>query len=344
MRHHAAVRFLVRATALVIAVAALASPARAWFTVGHAKVARAAVRALPPEVPRFFRDGAFTVGEAAVDPDLFKDRNLVALRAAEDPQHYLDWELIEGMQLPADRWLFTEQVLQRRVDPKDLGVLPYSLLEAVQRLTTTFAEYRKYPEDVAIQQKALVYAGWLAHYGGDLEQPLHTTIHHDGRALPDKSSPKTGIHQLVDGLFERVPLDEAKLTHDLPIQIYPDVWVAIQAELARSHALVDHVYDLEPALRRAFPPAPRPATTPVPAMPGAPSLLTNLKPLPSASPRPTPTAAATPAPPIPLSVSAFTAERFRVTAAFLASLYLTAWEQSAAIQLPNWLERPGPMR
>jgi len=335
MLQHVAVRRLVRVAVLLTAVAAFAAPARAWFTVGHAKVARAAVRALPPEVPRFFRDGAFTVGEAAVDPDLFKDRTLVALRAAEDPQHYLDWELIEGMQLPEDRWLFTEQVLQRRVDPKDLGVLPYSVLEAVQRLTITFAEHRKYPEDVAIQQKALVYAGWLAHYGGDLEQPLHTTIHHDGRALSDKSSPKTGIHQLVDGLFERVPLDEQQLTRNLPIQVYPDVWAAIQAELAKSHALVDHVYDLEPALRQAFPPAPRTAATPVPATPGAPSPPANLKPAPTPVP--------TPPPPIPLSVSGFAAERFRVTASFLASLYRTAWEQSAAIQLPSWLERPGPL-
>jgi len=37
-------------------------------------------------------------------------------------------------------------------------------------------------------------------------------------------------------------------------------------------------------------------------------------------------------------------ERYRATATFLASLYLTAWEQSAAIQLPSWLERPKPPR
>ncbi|HXT50963.1 MAG TPA: hypothetical protein VN811_07965 [Thermoanaerobaculia bacterium] len=341
MFQHAAVRCFVRAAVLLTVVAAFAAPARAWFTVGHAKVARAAVRALPPEVPRFFRDGAFRVGEAAVDPDLFKDRNLVALRAAEDPLHYLDWELIAGMQLPADRWLFTAQVLERKVDPRNVGILPYSLLEAVQRLTMTFAEHRHYPDDEAIQQKALVYAGWLAHYAGDLEQPLHTSIHHDGRALPDNSSPKTGIHQLVDGLFERVPFDEAKVTHDLPIQVYPDVWVALQAELAKSHALVDRVYELEPDMRKAWPPAPRPAATPAPATPSAPSPPANLRPPPP--PAATPTAVATPPPPIPRSVCTFTEERFRATASFIASLYRTAWEQSAAIQLPSWLERPQPM-
>src|SRR6185503_16903404 len=158
MFQHAAVRCFVRAAVALAAIAAFASPARAWFTVGHAKVARAAVRALPAEVPRFFRDGAFRVGEAAVDPDLFKDRNLVALRAAEDPQHFLDWELIAGMPLPADRWAFIAQVSERKVAPNNVGILPYSLLESVQRLTMTFAEHRRYPDDGAIQQKALVYA------------------------------------------------------------------------------------------------------------------------------------------------------------------------------------------
>lgn len=334
MRHHSALRCLLRTVAALAAIAAFASPARAWFTVGHAKVARAAVRALPAEVPQFFRDGAFRVGEAAVDPDLMKDRNLVALRAAEDPNHFLDWELIAGMPLPADRWAFIAQVSERKLAPNNVGILPYSLLESVQRLTMTFAEYRRYPEDAAIQQKALVYAGWLAHYAGDLEQPLHTTIHHDGRALPDGSTPKTGIHQLVDGLFERVPFDEAKVTHDLPIQVYPDAWAAIQAELAKSHALVDRVYELEPDLRKAFPPPP-PAPTPVASAPGAPP--------PLARPKSAPTAVPTPRPPIPPAVTTFTTDRFRATASFLASLYRTAWEQSAAIQLPLWLERPGPM-
>src|SRR6185503_11228774 len=239
MLHDRATRRLFLVGCVLWVCSASASPARAWFTPGHAKVTRAAVRALPSVVPRFFRDGGFTVGEASVDPDLFKDRTLEALRAAEEPQHYLDWELIPGLKLPPDRWQFTALVLERKVDPRGLGILPYSVLESWQRLTMAFAEHRHYPDDVAIQQKTLVYAGWLGHYVGDLEQPLHTSIHHDGRALPDGSSPKTGIHQLVDGLFERVPFDEQATTRNLPIHAYPDPWQAILAELTASHALVD---------------------------------------------------------------------------------------------------------
>ena len=312
------------AIAAFVVTAASATPAAAWFTVGHAKVARAAVRALPPSVPRFFRDGAFGVGEAAVDPDLFKDRTLPALRTAEEPAHFLDWELIPGLALPADRWAYTAQLHELELEPAKVGILPYSLIEATQRLTLAFAEHRRNPDNRYIQEKAIVYAGWLAHYAGDLEQPLHTSVHHDGRALPDGSSPHTGIHQRVDGLFERVPFDEAALTRGLPVRAFPDAWAAIQSELAASHALVDRVYELEAELLAAFPPpppaAPAGGTSPVTAPPSS------------------------PAPAISPAIATFTGERYRATATFLASLYLTAWEQSAAIQLPSWLERPKPPR
>jgi hypothetical protein len=130
-----------------------------------------------------------------------------------------------------------------------VGLLPYAVLEGQQRLTIAFAEHRRWPEDPWIRQKIVLYAGYLAHYAGDLDQPLHTTVHHDGRALPDHSSPRTGIHQLVDGLFERVPLDPAALVRGLVVDEQADPWAAIKGEMTRSHALVDPVYALEPALR-----------------------------------------------------------------------------------------------
>jgi hypothetical protein len=318
MRCHPRHRLLALAAVLAGAALPLATPAAGWHTTGHARVARSAVYALPIAVPRFFREGAWAVGEAAVDPDLFKDRTLDALRKAEEPLHYLDWEFLPpGTVLPPDRWAYTAMVIENKLDPGHVGLLPYSLLEGFQRLTVAFAEHRRYPENPYVQQKALVYAGWLAHYAGDLEQPLHTSKHHDGRANPDGSSPRSGIHQLVDGLFERVPLDAPALTSDLPVRAYPDAWAATLAEMASSHALVDRVYELEADLRAAFPPpAPGSAPATVPA----------------------------PRPAISPAVVAFTGERYRATATFLASLYLTAWEQSAALELPRWHDRPRPPR
>jgi hypothetical protein len=285
---------------LVAVEAALAAPAAGWFTPGHALVTRAAVARLPPEVPAFFREAAWGIGQAAVDPDVMKSRATPELRAVEEPEHYLDWELLQGAHLPPTRGAYLALLHDRRLDPHTVGTLPYAIHEHQQRLAVAFAEHRRWPEDPWIRQKIVLYAGYLAHYAGDLGQPLHTSIHHDGRALPDHSSPRTGIHQLVDGLFERLPLDVPALTRDLPVDELADPWAAIKSEMTASHALVDRVYELEPALRAGAADGHRYAP----------------------------------------AVASFTDERFRATARFLASLYYTAWRRSAAIEMPSWHTRP----
>lgn len=236
---------------LLLLLVATAPAAHGWFTVGHAKVTRAAVGALPPEVPEFFRAAAWGIGEGAVDPDVMKNRGTPQLRAVEEPEHYLDWEVLRGAHLPPDRWAYYALLHDRRLTSEQAGTLPYAVHESLQRLTLAFAEYRRWPEDPWVRQKTVVYAGHLAHYAGDLEQPLHTTVHHDGRALPDMSSPRTGIHQLVDGLFEKAPCDETALTRGLGADELADPWAAIKAEMTASHALVERVYELEPLLRAA---------------------------------------------------------------------------------------------
>ena len=286
------------AACCLLLAAAATGPARAWFTPGHAMVTRAAIARLPQSLPAFFRDGAWAVGEASVDPDVMKNRGTPEVRAVEEPEHFIDWELLGGTPLPATRWDYLALLHERKIPAQQIGTLPYAVSEYLERLTLAFAEHRRWPEDPYIGQRALLYAGYLSHYAGDMVQPLHTSIHHDGRALPDNSSPRTGIHQLVDGLFEKAPIDPAAVTRDLPVRELTDPWAAILAEMTASHALVDRVYALEPQLTQA-------GETGQYAAP----------------------------------VVAFTEERFRATAAFLASLFYTAWQRSAAVEMPPWHQR-----
>jgi hypothetical protein len=282
---------------------AVASPALGWHTSGHVKVARAAAAAQPADVPAFFRAGADTIGQAAVDPDMMKDSATPRLRTVEYPEHYIDWEVVDRISLPDDRHAFMAYLAERKVTPRDAGFVPYAIVEGVERLTIAFAEHRRWPDDPRIQQKILLYAGLLSHYASDLQQPLHTTIDHDGRALPDGTSPQTGIHTIVDGLFDTIPLDLEGWTPKIPIQAYEDHWLAIKAELGSSHALVDEVYRLEPLMR---------ANVDRGDAPPAPELV------------------------------AFTTQRFEVTGLWLANLFYTAWQRSAAIQLPPWHHRDPP--
>jgi hypothetical protein len=203
---------------------------------------------LGPELPEFFRQGGEIISEVAVDPDLMRNRDLPTLRAAEGPEHYLDRELLpRGEVLPESRWdLIAQQEAEGR-SAQFVGYVPYAVIESAERLAMTFAQYRQRPGSEAVKAKALVYAGLLAHYAGDLCQPLHTSIHHDGRARADLSSPHTGIHRKVDGLFrpEVIGKDESGSGKAVA---YADLLAAVREQFEASHALVDAVYELEPKL------------------------------------------------------------------------------------------------
>ena len=236
-----------RALALAVLAAAGAGPARAWLTSGHRRVTIDAVGLLPAELPRFFRRGAATAGHAAIDPDLWRHRDTPELAERVAPEHFLDLELLRGAALPDARSDYLKLLARLGVEPRRAGALPYAVVEGAERLALVFAEHRRWPADEAIRAKCLLHAGWLAHYAGDLTQPLHTTIHHDGRALANGEPPFTGIHRRVDALFGRLPRGLSLPLAEAPTPI-AELVLAVRAELAASHALVDAVYALESQL------------------------------------------------------------------------------------------------
>lgn len=223
-------------------------PASAWLMVGHRQVAIDAVGVLAAEVPPFFRDGAAMIGHVAIDADVGRLRELPELAESEGPEHYLDLELLAGRALPPTRYGAIRLMKELGREPAQVGFLPWAVVEGAERLAVCFAEHRRWPDDPSIRSKCLVYAGWLAHYAADLEQPLHTTLHHDGWALPGGESPFDGTHRRIDALFDRAPRDRARALAGVGAQPVEDLWATVRGELAASHALVDATYALAPAL------------------------------------------------------------------------------------------------
>jgi len=284
------------AAALLAAFAA----APGWHAPGHDRADRLVAKALPAEMPDFFADGVETIAHCSADPDLFRLKAAPQLRDAEAPQHFMDLELLAGEKLPPTRSAFHALCARNGLQPAKVGFVPYAVVEWTQRLTIAFAEHRKWPADPRIRGKCLVYAGILSHYAQDACQPLHTTIHYDGRAKADGTSPRTGIHGRVDGLLSRAP---GVKPGAIRCTAYEDVFAAVTARLREAHGLVDKVYQLD----EHIPPGP-------PTRPAGP--------LPADSP-----------------AAAFAAERLAAAAEFTASLFLTAWRDSAKIALPDWHRR-----
>jgi hypothetical protein len=247
------------AVLLWVSALGLTAPARAWWPQGHSIVGEAAVRSLPPEIPRFFREGAGMIAHTAQDPDVAKNRATPNVRDEEEPEHYFDQELLKGRPLPRTRYQFVKLCSEAKLDPKDVGLVPYAVTEWTERLAIGFAEHRKWPENPYIRAKCLLYAGFLAHYAGDLCQPLHVTIHYDGRAGPDGKSPRSGIHAKVDSLIEKLALKPADLARDQKAEVLNPLLPGILKEIERSRALIDRVYALEarlPPERGDWSPAP----------------------------------------------------------------------------------------
>ncbi len=244
MKNFAAKTFIVSLSALTLSVVATA-PAHAWWPEGHSMIASSAVEILPTDMPKWFRKGKAQIAHCAQDPDVQKSRDLPVMTEAEYPQHFIDMELLVGNPLPKTRTDFYKLCATLKVEPSNVGELPYAIAEWTQRLTMTFAEARQFPKNKEIQTKALVYAGILSHYSGDATMPLHTTISHDGRVKADGSSPKTGIHAKVDSLIEKT---NPKLAVASLVVPFDDLWVGIESELKTSQAQIDRTYALEAQL------------------------------------------------------------------------------------------------
>lgn len=240
----------VRAAALAVALAGLAvgAPVFAWHAEGHRRIAVAAVEALPEEVPAGFRAAAPAIGDLAGDPDVWKHRDTPHLANGERPEHYFDSERLQGGPWPRYRTEAQQRVAALGLDVGDVGMLPWTIVELTERLALTFAELRRWPDDEAARAQALVTAGRLAHYAADLVQPLHTTIHHNGWALPDDSSPLEGIHLRIDALIEKTGFDREAAVAGVDPVVLADVAGAVRLEFAASHALVDRVYELDARL------------------------------------------------------------------------------------------------
>ena len=230
---------------ILIGSLSLPAPASAWSGGGHRLVARLAAATAPADLPDFFRGGSEQIADASVEPDSLRLRSLPQLRAREYPEHYIDLEFLAGAPLPPSRYEYLDLLSRKDLAAAQVGFVPYAIVEATQHLAVAFREHRLRPDDTAIRFRVLYRAGVLAHYSADMSQPLHTSMHHNGRARPDGSSPGTGIHYLVDPLLVRSGAVFSPAANTPWPRPCPDLMAAVLEALESSHALVDRVYELE---------------------------------------------------------------------------------------------------
>lgn len=240
--------------------------AAAWGAKGHEMTARVAVRALPADMPEFFRKAEVELGYLCPEPDRWRvEKREPALRGLADRDHVVQYEHIRAP-LPRNRYEF---LLQYAGKPKpsgqtytygEIGFAPYAIAEHSEMLTVNFMLWRKAPETTAterrikrqIEQNIVHIAGLLSHFVTDVGQPLHTTYHVNGwskQAPNPKGYTGAAIHRRFETDYVRDAIEEKDFEHLVvkqPAAVGPWLDEAMN-HIRRSFDHVERLYQLDQA-------------------------------------------------------------------------------------------------
>jgi hypothetical protein len=253
-----------RAALLLLILGCLLQPAWPWGNEGHSAINRVAAEKLPPDVPAFLRNAADQLAYLAPEPDRWRQPSELALKRSQEPDHFINLEAIQGMELPPDRYSFYRALDARRREtpghPEDLlpervGMQPYITIETYERLVVAFREYRwaiaEHRNPSFAEANAIFYAGWLGHYVGDGANPLHTSLHYNGwvGSNPKGYTTSNTVHWKMEGIFVAANpqvLQFADLVSAQPQQLNRPFQDYLQY-LWDSHGYVEQAYRLEKA-------------------------------------------------------------------------------------------------
>lgn len=231
-----------------------------WGAKGHQMAARAAADALPEGMPYFFTDHAAQLVYLNPEPDRWRSRPFREMDQAFSYDHYIDLENVpEGALDAPDRYEFLKLLYEAGLEKpeRDVGFLPFHIVELYQRLVTEWRLWRETPGDRRwIEARILNDAGTLGHYVTDASQPHHTTIHFNGWNASNKpgvTNPE-GYTEGRDfhGRFEAGFVNAHVEQHDVSRRVGEDdrsvagnARAEVLAYIRESHAHVETLYRLE---------------------------------------------------------------------------------------------------
>ena len=232
-----------RIAAVGLALAVGAHPAFAWGVKGHQWAVQNAVELLPEGPLKASLQGQVQrIAYYTLLPDFqWKDGTRDKL---EGPDHYLNLEVTsatpQASDLPRTRLEAARLYTSKGLKYRDGGFLPWRIEEAYWALVNAL---KTDPGEVAF------YAGVLGHYAADATQPLHTTVHYDGRVDPRSGGARElkGIHLDYEVTFledHGLEFRQSSLKLAKAPQVLPDVHAAAVATILDSFGHVDELYEV----------------------------------------------------------------------------------------------------
>ena len=186
--------FKIRPTLIALSTLGVAFFLLSWGVIGHERINRAAVMALPKPLQTFFYNHIDFITQESTVPDL---RRNVLNDKAEPPRHYFDMENFGAVEtfpknMEEAKLKYDEKFLTKN------GILPWYIQDMMVKLTKAFKDKRK--------NEILFIAADLGHYIADAHMPLHTSDNHDGQNTNQK-----GIHSLWESRLPELFAKDYKL-------------------------------------------------------------------------------------------------------------------------------------
>jgi hypothetical protein len=253
-----AYRFSLIAVALV-AVGPAIRPLWGWGAKGHQMQARAALRALPQDLPAFFREAVEQMAYLISEPDRWRTSEQPALTETAGVNHTFKWELVPHP-LPANRYLFLIGLAkQGRLDPphsvRDFGTAAYAIQEWAEMLTGALRRWRALPEATPEEQRIkrqheqsiLFMAGVLGHWVTDVSQPMHASVHVHGwhGSVPNPNGyTRSDPHGRYESQYvnRAISLDDVAARVDRSPRLLGDWLRESEAYIAASNSHVEQIY------------------------------------------------------------------------------------------------------
>ena len=164
------------------------APAHGWGYKGHQLVSEAATFHVPVGMPAFFHRAYPSLVYLGYEPDRWRSGG-PSLDNAGPPEHFLDYEYVSHLELPAGRFealdlMIASGTLRRfGLETDTAGFLPWRIAELTDLLELQWRLWSR-TEDVLereqIEQNIIHAAGILGHYVADAANPHHSTIHYNG--------------------------------------------------------------------------------------------------------------------------------------------------------------------
>ena len=203
------------ASATLLAAVGLGAVAP-WGEAGHEMAARAATEVIPDAMPAFFHAAADQLVYLNPEPDRWRERTLREMDQAFQYDHYIDLENVPGSILkpdglePRSRFAFLRVLYQANIPrpEQSVGFLPYRIAEMYQRTVASWRRWRTEDDPTRrrwTEERIVADAGIMGHYVTDASQPHHTTIHFNGwdedTPNPHGYTRDNGVHSRFESAF-----------------------------------------------------------------------------------------------------------------------------------------------